>query len=105
MKSKVSTKKEIKKTPALQPLPLTKLRRVCDLDQLKFKSTEELGELKEIIGQDRALHALTFGLEIRDHGFHIFALGQSGTGKAANIRKYLEKEAKNKPNSCRLVIC
>lgn len=81
-------------------LSVSQIRRVCDPKSLKFKTTKKLPDLKEIIGQDRAVHALTFGLEIKNHGYHIFAVGQIGTGKATTIRKYLEKEAKKQDVPC-----
>lgn len=43
------------------------------------------------------IHALVFGLEIKNHGFNIYALGPTGTGKTTVVLKYLEKEAKTKP--------
>lgn len=72
------------------------LRRFCDPKKIKFKSTEKLPDLKKMIGQDRAVCALMFGLEIKNHGFNIYALGPAGTGKTTAIVKYLEKEAKKK---------
>lgn len=78
-------------------LSYTQLRRVCNAEELDFKSTENLSLLKEIIGQDRAVCALMFGMNITSHGFNIYALGPTGTGKTSAIVKYLEKEAIKKP--------
>jgi lon-related putative ATP-dependent protease len=77
-------------------LSFQKLTHTFDHKIFKFKSTEKVPELKEIIGQDRAAHALMFGLEIKNNHYNIYALGPTGTGKTTTIRKYLEKEAKNK---------
>lgn len=92
-----SNKQSEAKTLMLKALPTSQVRRICDPEQFNFKSTEKLPHLKEIVGQDRAVHALVFGLEMKDHGYHVYAVGPMGTGKATTIRKYLEKEAKNKP--------
>ena len=81
----------------IKPLRISQLRHICDPKKFKFKSTNKIPPLKNIIGQDRALHALMFGLEIKSHGYHIYALGPVGTGKATIIKKYLEKDAKTKP--------
>jgi len=81
----------------LKSLPISDLRRFCDPKSLKFKSTAELPALEHIIGQDRALNAITFGLEIKSHGYNLYALGPVGTGKATIVRKFLEKDAKNQP--------
>jgi len=58
-----------------------KLKFNLDEKKLKCKTTEKLTPLKEIIGQDRAVKALKFGLNIEDNGFNIFVSGYSGTGR------------------------
>jgi lon-related putative ATP-dependent protease len=78
-------------------LSAKQLRCYCDPKEFKFTSTKNLPELEEFIGQDRALSALSFGIEIKDHGYHIYALGPVGTGKTTIVRKFLERDAKNKP--------
>lgn len=77
-------------------LPAEQLRRICHPQDLNFSSTEELPNLDGIIGQERALNAVNFGLNIKSHGYHIYALGPTGTGKSTIIRKMLAKVAKNK---------
>ncbi|MBU0455661.1 MAG: AAA family ATPase [Gammaproteobacteria bacterium] len=77
-------------------LSVSQLRRSCDPKEFKFKSTKELKPLEGIIGQDRAMHALTFGIDIQSHGYHIYALGPVGTGKSTIIRKFLDRDAKSK---------
>ncbi len=81
-------------------LSVSELRRNCDPKTLKFKSTKDIPELQGVIGQKRALGALTFGVNIKDNGYHIYAVGPSSTGKTTIIRKFLEQEAKNKPVPC-----
>lgn len=78
-------------------LSVKQLRHYCDPKEFNFTSTKNLPELEEFIGQDRALSALSFGIEVKDHGYHIYALGPVGTGKTTIVRKFLEKDAKNKP--------
>jgi lon-related putative ATP-dependent protease len=73
------------------------LRRICDAGTFSFKSTEELDALEEIIGQERALRSVSFGIEIRSRGYHMYALGPTGTGKTTTLRKFLEKEARERP--------
>ena len=46
------------------PLPPDRLYRRCDLKELPFSSTDELEPLAQHLGQDRAVEALEFGLEI-----------------------------------------
>lgn len=87
----------MKNTSKYQALSYLKLRRICNPQDFKFASTSELATLKGMVGQDRAVCALMFGLDIKNHGFNIYALGQTGTGKTTAILKYLTAEAKKKP--------
>ena len=61
-----------------KPLSLKSLYRACDLRQFDFQSTDELEEISAVNGQNRAMDALKFGLDIRQQGFNIFALGLPG---------------------------
>lgn len=62
-------------------LQVEDLRRVCDPGIFTFVSTAELLPLNEIIGQDRAVRATSFGVDMESPGYHMFALGPTGTGK------------------------
>ncbi|HNY38762.1 MAG TPA: AAA family ATPase [Bryobacteraceae bacterium] len=74
-------------------LPPDQLNRRCDPNCFTFATTAELPPLGEFIGQPRAVAALEFGLDITSHGFHLFALGQPGSGRTTLIREYLETRA------------
>ena len=50
----------------IHELSLEKLRRNCNPDFARCKNTKELRPLQEIIGQERAVRALKFGLDIQD---------------------------------------
>ena len=78
-------------------LTVDRLRRVCDPALFDFESTEELLALSGPIGQDRAVRAIAFGIDIASPGYHMYALGPVGTGKKTIIRKYLEAHAEKKP--------
>ncbi|MBM3292725.1 hypothetical protein FJY84_08620, partial [Candidatus Bathyarchaeota archaeon] len=54
-------------------------RLTCKIDSLSCKSSADLTPLQQIIGQDRALKALQFGLKIKDGGFNIYVSGMAGT--------------------------
>ena len=73
------------------------LYHCCDPSYLPFKTTDELPSLEETIGQERALRAIDFGLEIDDHGFNIYILGEGGTGKMTTIKNILKERAKDQP--------
>ena len=78
-------------------LPIEKLRRTCDPNSLQCKTTKELAPLQEIIGQERAVRALKFGLGIKDRGFNIYVAGYPGTGRTTAVKNFLEETAKNQP--------
>ncbi|HET9589735.1 MAG TPA: ATP-binding protein [Anaerolineales bacterium] len=78
-------------------LSVEKLRRVCDPSIFDFQSTAELPVLNKIIGQERAVRATTFGIDIESPGYHIFALGPAGTGKTTMIRGLLERKSADQP--------
>ncbi|MCC6457414.1 MAG: AAA family ATPase [Caldilineaceae bacterium] len=75
------------------PLPPEALYQSCTLDQLDFTTTDELEVEVEFIGQDRAVKALELGITIPRQGYNIFALGPSGTGKHALVRRLVETRA------------
>ena len=79
------------------PLPPEKMRHALDASRIDCKSTDQLTPLKEIIGQDRAIKALEFGLNIQEEGFNIYAAGMHGTGRTSAVRKYLARVAAKKP--------
>lgn len=69
----------------------------CDPQQFTFATTNDLTELTEIIGQDRAIEAVKFGIGIRREGYNLFALGPAGMGKHTVIRRFLEQKAATEP--------
>ena len=80
-----------------QRLEACQLRQVCDPTQFEFETTEELEELREMIGQDRAVGAVRFGIGIQRDGYNLYALGPSGTGKRTTISHFLERRAAEEP--------
>ncbi|MBM3190215.1 MAG: hypothetical protein FJZ90_16025, partial [Chloroflexi bacterium] len=65
------------------------LRRTTDPATLSFSSTAELAPLEEIIGQERAVRSIDFGVDIRSEGFNIFAVGPAGSGRTTTVRRFL----------------
>jgi lon-related putative ATP-dependent protease len=80
-----------------QPLSPDKLYRHCDIASFSFKTTAELDDLPEFVGQDRALEAVQFGVGIRRQGFNLFLLGPAGTGKHAIVHDFLVKKSAEEP--------
>ena len=65
----------------------------CDPEQFSFGSTADLDEMSEMIGQERAVEAVLFGIGIRREGYNLFALGPSGTGKHTMVRSFIAEQA------------
>lgn len=75
---------------AVKPLKIEDLPLCCDPQQFDFKTTSELEPLTEIIGQDRALEAIRFGVGMKNDGYNLFVLGPPGVGKFTAINHYLQ---------------
>ncbi|MBN2073097.1 MAG: AAA family ATPase, partial [Actinobacteria bacterium] len=78
-------------------LSADRLKYEFDYKKLNCSSTEELSPLEGIIGQDRAVKALKFGLNIENGGFNIFVAGHPGTGRMTGVKGFVEELAKSKP--------
>ena len=79
------------------PLKPDALRKICPPESLPFEGTDELKSLEEVVAQDRAVQAITFGVGIRSEGFNLFVLGPAGTGKTTAIKRFLASEAAKLP--------
>lgn len=77
--------------PEIKPLPATDLFTPCVVSTSSFKTTDDVEELKEIPGQQRAHDALQFGVDIQQDGYNLFVMGPTGMGKHTLVREYLEK--------------
>lgn len=81
------------------------LRRSYDPAALGVATTAELETQENIIGQQRAVSALQFGLEIRENGFNIYVAGPPGIGKMTAVQSFLMELARRKetpPDWCYL---
>ncbi|MGD8565615.1 MAG: ATP-binding protein [Candidatus Bathyarchaeota archaeon] len=78
-------------------LPYDQVRGEVPEHLLTCKTSNELEPLSQIIGQDRAVRALKFGLKIKEKGFNIYAAGPRGTGKQTAIEDFLKEIAKMRP--------
>jgi len=73
------------------------LRKRSDPAQFSFKTTADLSPLEEIIGQERAVRAIRFGLDIQSPGYNVFVAGLSGTGKGSIVKRFLTKLSADEP--------
>lgn len=81
---------------AVKPLTPKELYRHCDQKLFDFESTAELEDMESIPGQERAVEAIHFGMEMEPDGFNLFVLGLPGTGRHVFVRRILEQKAATK---------
>ena len=79
------------------PLAPDRLARRTDPAVFTFSTTADLPPLEEVVGQDRAVEALSFGVEIRQSGFNLYAMGPEGIGKYTLVRQVLLARAASEP--------
>ena len=81
----------------ISELPVERYRKYCDPNSVGCKSSEEIGNTQTIIGQERAVRALLFGMGIKEKGFNIYVSGLPGTGRTTAIKRFLEEIANRNP--------
>ncbi len=76
------------KSPEEYRVPLEKLRKVCNgEEELGFcKTSLDVPMLDGVIGQERAVRAMQFGLAMDADGYNIFVVGEQGTGKTTYVK-------------------
>jgi lon-related putative ATP-dependent protease len=83
--------------PPIPSLDAQSLLRRCDPALLDFDITADLTDSADIVGQSRALDAVSFGIDIKQPGFNLFVLGEPGSGRHAAVRRLLEAKAAGEP--------
>ncbi|HUK56883.1 MAG TPA: ATP-binding protein [Nitrospiria bacterium] len=74
-------------------IPSDDLRARFDPDQFSFTTTEELVPQDAVIGQERAVRAMDFGLHIQDRGYNIYVSGVPGTGTNSIVKSMIKRVA------------
>jgi predicted ATP-dependent protease len=77
----------------IDALPPAALRTRFDAAEFDFETTDDLPADTPVVGQDRAVEALEFGMTIERDGYNIFALGPPGTGRRELVTHLLEEQA------------
>ena len=80
-----------------QPLAPDRLYHRFDPAQLPFETTAELDDGLEIIGQQRAIDSIRFGIGINHQGYNLFALGPNGVGRRTTVNRFLSQRAADEP--------
>ena len=70
------------------------LTRPFDATQFNFSNTDELEPFRGVLGQERAVDALQFGVAMPRPGYNVYVMGEPGTGRFSFVQRYLKAEAK-----------
>ena len=73
-------------------------------DEFTFTSTAQLEPLAGVLGQERAVEALKFGVSMPRHGYNVFVMGEPGTGRFSYVKRYLAEQAKQRPTDRKSVV-
>ena len=79
------------------PLSPDALYHRCDPDSFTFETTAELEDFGNMLGQDRAVEAIRFGVAVEHDGYNLFVLGPPGTGRHSFVQQFLAQKAIAKP--------
>ena len=77
-------------------LKYQELKNMCNPDVFGVETTADLKDLQGVIGQDRGIKALEFGVNVSVKGYNLYLEGPSGVGKTMYTKHYLDKIAKKK---------
>ena len=83
----------------VRELKPSQLRRVVVTSSIKWNQLKKEPPTKPLIGQERALKALEFGIGNKSRGFNIYVSGYPGSGKLKAVNHFLEEKAKLEPSS------
>ncbi|MGH2375229.1 MAG: AAA family ATPase, partial [bacterium] len=73
------------------------VRWTCWPESLSFDTTADLPVGESIVGQERAVHAIDFGLTVPQPGYNIFVSGPVGTGRNTYALTKVTKVAGGRP--------
>jgi lon-related putative ATP-dependent protease len=80
-------------------VPVEKLKKVCNFeDDLDFcKTSLDVPPIDGVIGQERAVRSMQFGLATDAMGYNLFVVGPPGTGKSNYVEAIVSQIAKSGP--------
>lgn len=76
--------------PSVEALPIEALYKRCDPERFSFETTAQLSTSVEPVGQQRAIEALDFGLDMAEDGYHIYVMGATSLDARRLIKAHLE---------------
>lgn len=77
-------------------LSYTELRKEFDLSKFEYETTAQVPQIEETIGQERAIRAIEFGLNVESPGYNIYVTGMTDSGRTSTVKNILKKVAQSK---------
>lgn len=77
---------------------VNELSWTCPEQWVPWASSDQVEPAPTIVGQDRAVEAIAFGLGMRGVGYNVFVTGMSGTGRLTTIKQFLEGRGSDHPS-------
>lgn len=81
----------------IKPLTLEQLASPCNSQQFTFTTSDELPDFPGMIGQERAIDAMAFGVGMQHPGYNLYLMGPAGVGKHTLLKSFLDKAAAQRP--------
>ena len=72
------------------------LRSFCEKAEFNFADTSELDDFEGMVGQERAIDALSFAVEMGRPGYNMYLMGSTGLGKHTLLKRFLDEAAAEK---------
>lgn len=75
----------------IKALSAKNLHSFCEQAKFDFKTTDDIPDYEGIVGQERAIEALSFAVEIDRPGYNMFLMGSTGLGKHTLLKRFLDE--------------
>lgn len=85
-------------TTKFKELSPEELRAYVPYESLPFEDTGALeAPVKKVVGQERAIDAINFGMGMKERGYNIFVAGPAKAGLTYTAKTFIEEQAKKEP--------
>jgi hypothetical protein len=77
----------------IQAVPVSELRRTCPPLSIEPESGERAPTMSAYLGQERAINAIRFGLQMEHDGYNVFVLGPHGSARHGLVEELAKEPA------------
>ena len=75
----------------IKAISTQQLRSFCEQAEFNFTTTNDIPDFEGMVGQERAIEALSFAVEIDRPGYNMYLMGSTGLGKHTLLNRFLDK--------------